>query len=99
MLSEERRLTITRNILRTLQGASAGMAQMEGILQDFGLAEDDLEARIFILSRIAELIRELSLKTFRSVEQRFELMDAVQEALDHYIELEDVIVDEVPYDS
>jgi type III secretion system TyeA family effector delivery regulator len=95
-LNEQKRLAITRNILRAVQGSSVGLSQVEGILQDFELPMGDVESRIFILSRLAELIRELSMKTFRSDEQRLEALDTIQEALDHYIDVEDVIVDEVP---
>jgi hypothetical protein len=94
-LTEEKRLAITRNILRTVQGTSVGIAQIEGILQDFDVAGEEVEERIFILSRLSELMRDLSTKTFKSGDQRFDVIDAVQEVLDHYIEVEDVITDEV----
>jgi type III secretion system TyeA family effector delivery regulator len=94
-LSEKQKLTIMRSIFRTLQSSPVGASQIEAILQDFTLPEDDLEARIFILTRLAEIFRELSLKTFRSVDQRIEILDAVQEVLDKYIEMEDVICEEV----
>jgi hypothetical protein len=62
-LNEQKRLAITRNILRAVQGLSVGLSQVEGILQDFELPMGDVESRIFILSRLAELIRELSART------------------------------------
>ena len=94
-LTEEKRLAITRNILRAVQSTSANIAQIEGILQDFEIANEDVEERIFVLSRLSELIRELSVKVFKSEDQRFDVIDAVQEVLDHYIEVEDVITEEV----
>ncbi|MDR1435664.1 MAG: TyeA family type III secretion system gatekeeper subunit [Puniceicoccales bacterium] len=94
-LSEEKLLSVTRNVLRAVQGSSVGISNVEGILQDFDIPNDDIEARIFILSRLAELVRELPLKTFRSADHRFDLIDIVQEVLDHYIEVEDIVTDEV----
>ncbi|MDR0340584.1 MAG: TyeA family type III secretion system gatekeeper subunit [Puniceicoccales bacterium] len=96
VLSEERQLAITRNILRIVQSGSVATSQIEGVLQDFALPEKNFEERIFMLSRLAELTRELSMKAFRSAEQRLEILDAIQEVLDHYIEMEDVIFDEIP---
>ncbi|MDR2667844.1 MAG: hypothetical protein LBB38_02285 [Puniceicoccales bacterium] len=94
-LTEEKRLAVTRELLRTVQGSSPSISQIEGILYNFDLQVDDVESRIFILSRLAELVRELSVKLFRSTDQRFDVIDIVQEVLDHYIEVEDIITDEV----
>jgi hypothetical protein len=94
-LTEEKKLSITRDVLRAVQGSSPSISQIESILQGFDIPADDIESRIFILSRLAELVRELSVKLFRSVDQRFDVIDIVQEVLDHYIEVEDIITDEV----
>jgi hypothetical protein len=94
-LEMEKRLEVTRDILRMAQGTMVSMAQVEGILATFKLPTDDYEARIFLLSRLAEVVRELSMKTFRSDEHRLHIIDAIQSSLDRYIEEEDVVVDEV----
>jgi hypothetical protein len=91
----EKRLEVTRDILRAAQGTMVSIAQIEGILAAFQLPGDDFEARIFVLTRLAEIIRELSLKTFRSEEHRLHIVDAIQGSLDRYIEQEDIVVSEV----
>ncbi|MDR2030227.1 MAG: hypothetical protein LBP65_02055 [Puniceicoccales bacterium] len=47
------------------------------------------------LYRLAELARELAIKTYRSDEHRFHVIEAIQNSLDRYIEEEDVVVNEV----
>jgi hypothetical protein len=71
------------------------IAQIEGVLNTFEMPNDDYEARIFILARLAEIARELSLKTYRSDEHRLHVIDAIQGSLDRYIEQEDIVVNEV----
>jgi hypothetical protein len=84
-----------RDVLRITQGAMVSISQIEGILNAFEIPTDDFEARIFILARLAEIARELSLKAFRSDEHRLHVIDAIQGSLDRYIEQEDVVVNEV----
>jgi 7,8-dihydro-6-hydroxymethylpterin-pyrophosphokinase len=95
-LTLEKRLEVTRDILRMVQGAMASIAQVEGLLNVFELPLEDFEARIFVLARLAELARELSIKTYRSEEHRLHVVEAIQNSLDRYIEKEDVVVNEVP---
>jgi hypothetical protein len=94
-LSLEKQLEITRDILRLAQGMSANLAQVEAILLAFDLPPDDYEARIFVLTRIIEIMRELSVKTFRNGEHRLEVIEAIQNCMDRYIEEEDVVISEV----
>jgi hypothetical protein len=91
----EKRLELTRDILRVTQSALVSVAQIEGLLNAFQIESDDYEGRIFVLSRLAEMARELALKTFRSDEHRLHVVDAIQSSLDRYIEQEDVVVNEV----
>jgi hypothetical protein len=94
-LTLEKRLEVTRDVLRLVQGAMASIAQVEGLLSAFGLQLEDFEGRIFVLARLAELARELSVKTYRSEEHRLHVIDAIQSALDRCIEQEDVVINEV----
>jgi hypothetical protein len=93
--SLKRRLNITGEILKTLQGTVASIAQVEGLLGLFEIPAEDFEARIFILSRLAEIAREVSIKAFRSEELRMHIIDAIQGSLDRYIEREDEFFEEV----
>jgi hypothetical protein len=91
----EQRLSITQEFLKILQSSVVSIAQIEGLLNLFEISQDDLEARIFILSRLAELAREISLKTYRSEEVRDYVINSIQGLLDRYIEQEDAMMEEV----
>ncbi|MDR1456965.1 MAG: hypothetical protein LBI34_02845 [Puniceicoccales bacterium] len=94
-LTMEQRLSITQEFLKILQSSVVSIAQIEGLLNLFEISQDDLEARIFILSRLAELAREISLKTYRSEEVRDYVINSIQGLLDRYIEQEDAMMEEV----
>ncbi|MDR2677618.1 MAG: hypothetical protein LBB26_03585 [Puniceicoccales bacterium] len=94
-LTMEQRLSIMREFLKILQSSVVSIAQIEGLLNLFEVPQDDLELRIFILSRLAELAREVSLKTYRSEEVREYVINSIQGLLDRYIEQEDAMVEEV----
>jgi hypothetical protein len=94
-LTMEQRLSITQEFLKILQSSVVSIAQIEGLLNLFEVPADDLEARIFILTRLAELAREVSLKTYRSEEVREYVINSIQGLLDRYIEQEDAMVEEV----
>jgi hypothetical protein len=98
-LSLEKRLELTRDVLRLTQSAMVSIAQVEGVLNMFQLPTDDYEGRIFVLSRLAEVMRDLAVKTFRSEEHRLHVIDAIQGSLDRYIEQEDIVLNEVAANS
>jgi hypothetical protein len=91
----EQRLGIMREFLKILQSSVVSIAQIEGLLGLFEVPADDLELRIFILTRLAELAREVSVKTYRSEEVRDYVINSIQGLLDRYIEQEDAMVEEV----
>ncbi|MDR3117514.1 MAG: hypothetical protein LBT98_03005 [Puniceicoccales bacterium] len=94
-LTLEKRLEVTRDILRIAQGAMVSIAQVEGLLSVFSLPLEDFEGRIFVLARLADLARDLSVKTYRSEDHRLHVIESIQNSLDRYIEKEDVVVNEV----
>jgi hypothetical protein len=94
-LTMEQRLSIMREFLKILQSSVVSIAQIEGLLGLFEVPADDLETRIFVLARLAELAREVSLKTYRSLEVRDYVINSIQGLLDRYIEQEDAMVEEV----
>ncbi|MDR1437719.1 MAG: hypothetical protein LBI69_01515 [Puniceicoccales bacterium] len=94
-LTLEQRLNIMREILKAFQGTVASIAQVDGILGLFDVPAEDFEVRIFILARLGEIAREISLKAYRSEELRMHLLDAIQGSLDRYIEREDELFEEV----
>lgn len=90
-LNLDRRLSITQDFLKLAQSNWIGFAQTEHLIQYFKVPEDDYEAKIFLLTRLSELARELPMKAYASEETRKSLLDAIQNALDHYIEEEDEV--------
>jgi hypothetical protein len=93
--SLEQRLGVTREFLKILQSSVVSITQIEGLVNLFEVPAEDLEARIFLLSRLAELAREISLKTYRSDEVRDYVINSIQGLLDRYIEEEDAMIEEV----
>lgn len=90
-LNLDQRLNLTQDFLKLAQSNWIGFAQTEHLLQYFHVPEEDYEAKIFLLTRLSELARELPMKAYASEETRKSLLDAIQNALDHYIEEEDEV--------
>lgn len=93
-LTLDQQLQVTRDFLKMLQNAWIGVGQIENFLNYFAVPAEDLEARIFILTRLLEVSRDISLKAFASEESRTRTIETIQSALDRYIKEEDEITDE-----
>jgi type III secretion protein W len=75
------------SLLELAEASWLSGAQVEKIVREQNLRS--IEAEIYFLRELADLIRALPLKIFKDPEQRLKMVDAVQEALDKAIEREE----------
>jgi hypothetical protein len=93
--SLDQRLAITREFLKILRGSVVSAAQIEGLVAMFEVEQDDLEGKIFLLARLGELARDISLRAYRSEELRDNFINGIQGLMDRYIEQENTMIEEV----
>lgn len=85
----DQRLQMTLDFLKMFQSAWVGQSQVEGFITYFSINEDDLEAKIFILTRLLDMVRNAPTKIFSSDDARLRVIDAIQTSIDQLIEEED----------
>jgi type III secretion protein W len=79
-----------RLIGRLLELADRNWVGPEDLAKLVGeLGVKELEAEIYLLRELADIVRAVPLKVYKDMEQRERLMDAIQAALDDAIRRED----------
>lgn len=79
-----------RLIGRILELADRNWVGPEDLAKLVGeLGVKGIEAEIYLLREVAEIVRAVPLKVYKDMEQRERLMDAIQAALDDAIRRED----------
>jgi type III secretion protein W len=80
---------ILLRLLDLAEQAWVSAADVERIAAEAGLKLRSLEAEIYFLRELAEIVRALPFRVFKEIDQRERLIDAVQEALDDAIRREE----------
>ncbi|MEM9280410.1 MAG: TyeA family type III secretion system gatekeeper subunit [Verrucomicrobiota bacterium] len=82
---------ISRNILReTLALSTSSFVQVSAVERVVNqLGTDDIEKKIYFLQAYLEYVRGIPEKIYPSLENRAKLLEAIQECLDGFIELEE----------
>jgi type III secretion protein W len=70
-----------------------GAAEIGRIPEEAGLKLRTLEAEIYFLRELADVVRALPLRVYKEPDQRERLIDAVQEALDDAVRREEEALD------